>query len=342
MIKAQQIINLLNETSNFDFDDYILNDFIGLDEEYLRAAETVSYELYDKLITHIFSESYTDIGLRIIIQEDYLSHFQSQTTSPSNSPETGASSRQPSRRPDKEPIILGQGDKAEAPDETGGEISKSNTRLGSLINDIFLELGVVLRYLWQELKVSWSQLVVAFKTREIYQLLKFFAFSLRSIAKSVGKLIWAVKHGLFRAFKELYETNFVRDLERGLIVVDRVISEKPILKILTGPTMCGFLVWVKLTHMISEQKKYDDKVTIEKIARSLGGQYSIRDLLASPSALLTDVLTLIGIGSTISITWLSSGVYPIAVILLIIGLKYLGKDPPTSLTSKVKYRSASG
>jgi hypothetical protein len=329
MITSQHILGVIDDISLED--TRAISRLAGISEERIRVAETISYDFYSKALSALSS----DADLRSLIFEDYINTWGVDVTPPP--PESTR------RRP-------GRGNREESPEyrdtpERGrtseipvpGDLSTSNTRMGQLVYDIFQEIASVFGNIVTQMGIAFAEIVQVFKQKTLYSILRAFAFSLKSMLMCFGYLLRAVKRGVFRTLQELYETNFVNDLKNGLTSIDRVISEKPILKLLGGPTMAGFLLMVKLTGLIADQPKYDRAVSAETIARALGGQYSIKDFLISPTAMVIDILALIGLGSYISVHWLASGLYPIAVVLLIIGLKLMGKKPPAPVQRKIQY-----
>jgi len=350
MIKAQQILELLNDPL-FVEDNTMMGRLAGISEERLRTAEVISYDFYDRAITYLLSEEFSNFGLKYLV-EDYIGQWGYQGVEENPDPRQGDRPNRPDRydrreEPRSRPDDTNRSDDIErrrreqrargvSPAEVQ-DVSKSNTRLGQLFYDIFLELGDTFTYLVNELGMGLQEILNVFRQKTLYSLLRAFAFSIKAMVMCMGRLAVAVKRGLFRTLKELYETGFVNDLKNGLTTIDKVISEKPILKLLGGPTMAGFLLMAKLTDLIAEEEKYARAVTAETIARALGGQYSIGDFLASPSAMLISSLALIGLGSYISVHWLAGGTYAIATVLLIIGLKLIGKKPPTPVARNVQY-----
>lgn len=332
MIRAQEILELLNDSS---FDFRTVGNLSGLSEERIQAAEAISYNLYSKAITYLFSEEYSPTGLQYI-SEDYVQNWGNLGGEPPSDPESthrrGIGYRQERDEPRSE-----EPEKSKEEPLIPPEVSKSNSRLGQIIYDIFMELGSVFKKVFREFGIVGHEIVAIFKEKPLYHLLRVFGFSLKAMVMSMGHLAQAINKGLFRTLEELYETRFVNDLKNGLTSIDKVISEKPLLKLLGGPTMAGFLLMVKLTDLLSGRTKYSKHVSFETMARALGGQYSIKDFLASPSAMLIDVLSLIGLGSYVSVNWLASGLFPIAVVLLVIGLKLLGKKPPAPVERKIQY-----
>jgi hypothetical protein len=348
-ITARQLLSSLDEVSSLS-EDKVIGYLAEIEEDHLLAAQSVNYSLYSKLIDHIFSENYTKSGLKSIIFEDYMDPFRSQIGKPISPEEKEKQERAKKEKEKSGREVNKDSDKSKDHGkeiEPDGEVSQDdveeppivNSRSGQFILDVFIELRDMFKYVWDELKIDLAAFGEVFKDKSIYSLLKAFGFSLWSMFKCLVRFAICVKRGVFRVFQELYESGFITDLKRGLVSVDKVISEKPILKKLTGVSMAGFLTWVKLHHLLAEQPKYANTVTVEKIMRSLGGQYTIRDFLASPSALLIDVLAIVGLGSFLSVNWLATGVYAVSLVIVVICLKMMGKDT-NRLESKIEYDTA--
>jgi len=70
MIKAQQILELLNDPL-FVEDNTMMGRLAGISEERLRTAEVISYDFYDRAITYLLSEEFSNFGLKYLV-EDYI------------------------------------------------------------------------------------------------------------------------------------------------------------------------------------------------------------------------------------------------------------------------------
>lgn len=184
-----------------------------------------------------------------------------------------------------------------------------------------------------DLKASREHIVSAFKQPHVYNTLKHFGFSFNKAASAAVKGLATFNVGLRSTFEELHKTNVLKKLEKGAVKVDEVLTKYPALKKVGGPAIAGFLVYQWQNMAFSGD--FDDDFDISAIGKALAGDYSIRDVFASPSGLkgLTQLAAGIAIGVTFP--WGKIGPATLKMAALYTGAKKLKN---TELAAKAMAR----
>lgn len=198
----------------------------------------------------------------------------------------------------------------------------------------FKEVKKDLTELADDYKIAKDVFVKTFKSKEMFDLLKAFGFSLKAVLKSVNTLTGFVRKGLFDVFKELHKTKTFQKIRSGAVKVDDVVNKHPILNRIGGVGMAGllFFIWTQMTFI--GDMDYD--MDFSNITAALAGDYSIADLLASPQGLMLG--TLFATGGFMSVPWMGSTLKNLLIALTYTGYKKVKGNPEVldKLKSKIK------
>ena len=134
-----------------------------------------------------------------------------------------------------------------------------------------------------DLKVSKDQVVEAFKQPSVYNTIKHFGFSLKSMAKATQKTIATLNVGLKGVFEEISKTNSLKKLKSGAIKVDEFLDKHKTLKKITGAAVGGFMIYQWLNMSFSGD--IDDDYDLSNLKGALDGTYGMKDLLGTPNGL---------------------------------------------------------
>lgn len=166
---------------------------------------------------------------------------------------------------------------------------------------IFNKLREHIRGLADELKISFEVVRDAFMTRELYEVLKSFGFSLLRMANVALMAVKTLNVAFLDVLEQMDETGDLDRLKRGSMKADEAISKYPALQKITGPVVAGFLVYQWQNMSFSGDFKQDFDVT--NIADALAGKYTFMDLIASPSGLKSLLQLASGLALGISFPW---------------------------------------
>lgn len=172
---------------------------------------------------------------------------------------------------------------------------------------VFKDLKSTLEGLAKQFKLGLNDIVIAFKQREIFNLLKAVGFNIKILFKSVMAFSDAVHDGLLSIFKEIAETGVIKKIKSGAMKIDDVLNKYPKLKKIGGIVIAGLLIYIWLNMTFIGNFNYDFNFT--DISGALTGSYSITTLFTSPSGIM--LLSLFASGSLLglSIPWLGVSLY---------------------------------
>jgi len=177
----------------------------------------------------------------------------------------------------------------------------------------------------KDFKVSVSDIVKAFKQRDIYKLLHALRFSVGTIMRAISEFndLWI--HGLRSLLTEISKNKYFQKIRSGLMTVDELLDMHPMLKKITGPAVAGLLLYVWLNSSFTGKMEID--MDLSSILAALRGNYSLSDLIASPDGLL--MITLLATGSFLSAAWLSTSTSNLMLALIYTGYRRVeGRLPP--------------
>lgn len=177
------------------------------------------------------------------------------------------------------------------------------------------KVPTVLHKLWADLKelgqilkdttdISWQALVVAFKEKSVFTLLKGVGFAVSKLLKAVVKASQLPSNALFHALADMKEMFGSSKLFRAMNVkmrlekLDALTKKHPVLTKLTGVAVSGFLIWMFI-HATFTGHPDRDLELVDTVVACLKGSYDLADLFTSDSgvyALTTLVFGLAGLG----------------------------------------------
>lgn len=206
---------------------------------------------------------------------------------------------------------------------------------GSLIK-VFKELKSSIVDLSKQFDIGLKDIVVAFKQRDVFGLLKAVGFKFKLLFKSLGALSKAVRGGLFSIFTALAETGVMKKIRSGAMKIDDVLNQYPKLKKIGGIVIAGLLLYIWLNMTFIGDMDYD--FNFSDISAALSGSFSLADLFTSPSGLM--LITLFGTGSALglSVPWLGKSLYNFTMAVVYTGfIKGKGKGITLSnIKKKIK------
>jgi len=94
---------------------------------------------------------------------------------------------------------------------------------GSLIK-VFKELKSSIVDISKQFDIGLSDIVIAFKQRDIFGLLRSVGFKIKLLFKSINALSTAVRGGLFSIFKEIADSGIMQKIRSGVMKIDDVIK----------------------------------------------------------------------------------------------------------------------
>jgi len=199
------------------------------------------------------------------------------------------------------------------------------------IKNIAVKMKAHIGSIATDLKVSKDHIVQAFKQPKVYDVLKHFGFSIKSMATATKKTISTLNVGLKGTFEELSKTDALKKLRSGAIKVDEFLDKHPPLKKITGAAVGGFMVyqWLNMTFSGDVEDDYD----LTNLHGALAGTYGMKDLLGTPNGLKGLVQLGIGLATGGGLGLWVSGVKGLSLALTYSGAK-LAKNH--DLANKIK------
>lgn len=153
--------------------------------------------------------------------------------------------------------------------------------------------------------ISIKDAIKAFKQSKVFDMLKYFGFSLKKIALAINKGLKLIDDGLLKAISELHKTKVFKKVRAGTMKIDEVINKYPVLNRITGIGVAGILVMIWLNMSFSGNFSHDMDLT--GVFHALKGDFSIEDLFGSEIG--NKMLILLGVGlatgGTVSFPWLA-------------------------------------
>ena len=208
---------------------------------------------------------------------------------------------------------------------------------GSLIK-VFKELKSSIVDISKQFDIGLSDIVIAFKQRDIFGLLRSVGFKIKLLFKSINALSTAVRGGLFSIFKEIADSGIMQKIRSGVMKIDDVLNQYPKLKKIGGLVIAGLLLYMWLNMTFIGDLDYD--FNFGDIAAALKGSFSLTDLFTSPSGLM--LITLFGTGSLLglSVPWLGKSLYNFTVAIVYTGFIKSKKAGFNLSTIKSKIKTA--
>lgn len=212
-------------------------------------------------------------------------------------------------------------------------VSRELTKIMDQIKGIAAELAL-------ELGVNTIDILVAFRDRDLFNLIKSVKFNLTALFRAVKGFTGLVTQGLLVAFKEIHDSGLGLKLKQGTIKIDEILSKYPILKKLAGPLMGGMLLYIWLNMTFIGDPDFDLDVSL--VIKAFTGNFSIEQLFGSPHGFM--MLGLFGSGFMgISVPWLGSNLANLVLALCYTAFKKLRlrNDLLQTIRKKFKFKETS-
>ena len=190
------------------------------------------------------------------------------------------------------------------------------------IAKFFKDLKTSVEDLAEEFGVGFTELLKSLQQRDVFAIIKAVGFNLKTIWKAISLFTSLIPKGLIGMFKAMERNGVFQKLRDGLISVDALLSQYPLLKKLSGLALAGFLLYAWLNMSFIGSLDFDMDISV--IAAALKGSYGLADLLASPDGLAMLTLLATGMFTGIGVAWLGSSVSNLIVAMIYTGAKKAG------------------
>jgi hypothetical protein len=152
--------------------------------------------------------------------------------------------------------------------------------------------------------VNIKDTIKAFKNIKVFGILKSFGFNLTKMIKAIHKGISLIDAGLLKVMQELGKTGTFQKIKKGIIKLDDVINEHPILNRVTGIGVAGILLVIWLN--MSFAGNFDQDMDLSHMFKALAGDFSLEELFGTAVGAKMFALLSLGIttGGAVSFPWL--------------------------------------
>ena len=197
----------------------------------------------------------------------------------------------------------------------------------------FRETKGTLDKIGKDFKIGGSDLLAAIKQKDFFKIFKAFGFNIKLMLKSMNSLSELIRKGLMSVFAKLAKTKTIQKIRKGLIKVDDLVQQHPILATVTGVGVAGLLLYIWLNMTFIGNLDYD--FDFSDMASALKGDFSLADLFTSDSGLM--MVALFGSGAMfgLSVPWLGKTAYNL--ITAIFYTLFKKKKHKTLVTKLKKY-----
>lgn len=204
--------------------------------------------------------------------------------------------------------------------ESFNSIRKEILELFKLIRDHFYKAGV-------NLKISASEISRAFKSKSIYESLKYFGFSIRSLFSAIEDITSIPSDILIKAFEDLRSLTFIQSLDQRAEEFDRILENHSVIKLMTGPFVAALLVLIWLNMTFTGNIKHD--MDISKWFKAITGNFYLKELFTSAEgmSMITFLFTGLITGGALSFVWLGSSILNLIMAFGYVTLKIAGTSP---------------
>jgi len=204
--------------------------------------------------------------------------------------------------------------------ESFNSIRKEILELFKLIRDHFYKSGI-------NLKISASEISRAFRSKSIYESLKYFGFSIRSLFAAIQDITAIPSNALVKAFEDLRSLTFIQSLDQRAEEFDRILENNPVIKLMTGPLVAALLVLIWLNMTFTGNIKHD--MDISKWFKAITGDFYLKELFTSAEgmSMITFLFTGLITGGALSFVWLGSSILNLIMAFGYITLKIAGTSP---------------
>lgn len=197
------------------------------------------------------------------------------------------------------------------------------------ISFLYNKLKRDINLLSKEFRITQKSIILALINPTIFNILRAFNYSFKTILNLFSELGTLIKAGLFDILKDISASSSVQAIDRGFIDIDKFSEKYPLLKRVNGSILAALMIFVWLNMTFIGNFKYD--MNLKSIYEAAKGNLLLGNFLNSTGG--KSFLTLFGTGAFVSFPWLGSSVMNITLALLYTGL-VLGKQ--TDLAKKIK------
>jgi hypothetical protein len=197
---------------------------------------------------------------------------------------------------------------------------------------VFSDIKKVISDISNTAKISVQDIIEALKSKNVFNILKTFGWSLSKMLKCLLSFSNIANQGLTRAFTEIFKNKLFKDLQKGAIKMDQFLDKYPIIKKLTGPVLAGLLLYMWINSMFLASVDFDYDVS--DILAAFLGKFTIENILGNPAGFMKIVMFVVGVSTGLSLAYLASGVGN-----LLLGLIYTtySKAADKDKTQKLKH-----
>lgn len=152
----------------------------------------------------------------------------------------------------------------------------------------------------KQLNITKKAIIIAFIDPTIFNILKAFKFSIKTLLKVFSELGSLIRTGLFDALNDISRTAGVEKIDDKLVHIDDYLEKYPILKKVTGPILAAMIIFIWLNMTFIGNFKYD--MNLSAVVDAARGKLTLGTFLASKEG--KALLILFGTGSFVSSVWL--------------------------------------
>jgi hypothetical protein len=227
------------------------------------------------------------------------------------------------------------------------KLESSNLLTEGVINDVLSgikgKLGKVFLELEKRFKntgINTKELLIAFKNKNMFSLLKFVKFSIKRLLNIYKKADTLIKNGVLKPFEILAKNStLLKEIQKGGKALDNFLDEHPILKKMSGVAVAGILlyIWLNMTFIGSVDYDFD----FSSVLSALLGNFSIETLFTTPQGISMLSLFFVGATTGISIPWFGHTVYNLLFGITYTILKQTNKTS-INILNKIKEKIKKG
>lgn len=199
----------------------------------------------------------------------------------------------------------------------------------------FTQFKEDLKEIAEQFKMSITDLVIAFKNRNLFAILKAFGFKLKLVLKAINSATALLRKGLMAVFEEIAQTGIFQKIEKGIVKVDDLLKKYPILKRLTGIAVAGLLIYIWLNMTFIGDLDYD--FNFSAIFQALSGNYTLHAIFGGGAGIM--LATLFATGSVVSAPWLGTTAANLILALVYtayVGMRGRGNQIANALRSRIR------
>lgn len=219
---------------------------------------------------------------------------------------------------------------------TAGLFDDLKGKVSEGVKTVFGQVKGLVDTIKKQTSLGVSEIVAALQQKNIFDLLKAFKFNLKSMLHALQEASTLLHRGLVGVFKQLESTGVMQKLRKGLITVDELLEQHPILKKVTGVALAGLLLYLLIFESYFTGNPETD-LSVGTVMAAFSGHFSLDDLFGTPSGLAMLSLIALGFLKAPSIvgwaSWTGSNLGNLALALIYSGARLL-KD--SALVKKIK------